>query len=164
MCAGGGRVKGQCSKFWGLCVGVGVYECACVWGGITRRSCAEVMCASRDGVLLYSSVPLSPHTFHPPTCCQAGPVRRYAEVDASGQEAADTKPWELLEIPRSREVGQWYITSVWTTLRAMLHAVALVWHVSPQVWGRRRHRRGKGVRRCGRPCGRCCTEGRRRHR
>ena len=98
------------------------------------------MCASRDGVLLYSSVPLSPHTFHPPTCCQAGPVRRYAEVDASGQEAADTKPWELLEIPRSREVGQWYITSVWTTLRAMLHAVALVWHVSPQVSEGRRRR------------------------
>ena len=79
------------------------------------------------------------HVLPPPSppCAidQAGPIRRYTEVDASGQETADAKPWELLEIPRSREVGQWYITSVWTTLRAMLHAVALVWHVSPQVRG-----------------------------
>ena len=54
----------------------------------------------------------------------------YIEADASG---LDAKPWELIEIPRSREVGQWYITSIWTTLKAQLHALAIVWHVAPQV-------------------------------
>ena len=64
----------------------------------------------------------------------APPKVRYAEVDpASGQEAEPSKPFELLEIPRSREVGQSYVTSVWTTLRAQMYALALVWHVKPQV-------------------------------
>ncbi|GAX74181.1 hypothetical protein CEUSTIGMA_g1630.t1 [Chlamydomonas eustigma] len=48
-------------------------------------------------------------------------------------EVGGSKNWELFEIPRSREVGQSYVTSIWTTLRAFLHALALVWQVAPQV-------------------------------
>lgn len=48
-------------------------------------------------------------------------------------DVGNVKQWELFEIPRSREVGQSYLTSVWTTLRACLHALVLVWQVSPHV-------------------------------
>jgi len=40
---------------------------------------------------------------------------------------------EVYDIPRSREVGQSYLTSVWTTLRAQLSAFGLVYRVRPQL-------------------------------
>ncbi|XP_012484801.1 UDP-N-acetylglucosamine transferase subunit ALG14 isoform X1 [Gossypium raimondii] len=40
---------------------------------------------------------------------------------------------EFMEIYRSREVGQSYVTSVWTTLVAMAHALWLMIKIRPQV-------------------------------
>ncbi|KAE8720026.1 UDP-N-acetylglucosamine transferase subunit ALG14 isoform 3 [Hibiscus syriacus] len=40
---------------------------------------------------------------------------------------------EFMQIYRSREVGQSYITSVWTTLVAMVHALWLMIKIRPQV-------------------------------
>ena len=39
----------------------------------------------------------------------------------------------LLRLPRSREVGQSYVTSVYTTLHALVHAVYLVYRHLPGV-------------------------------
>jgi len=39
----------------------------------------------------------------------------------------------LLAIPRSREVGQSYATSVLTTLRAIAHGFGVVWRQRPEV-------------------------------
>jgi hypothetical protein len=36
-------------------------------------------------------------------------------------------------IPRSREVGQSYVTSVWSTLRALAHSVHVVWQYKPEL-------------------------------
>ena len=36
-------------------------------------------------------------------------------------------------MPRSREVGQSYVSSVWTTLVALAHAVAIVWRYKPEL-------------------------------
>lgn len=38
-----------------------------------------------------------------------------------------------LAIPRSREVGQSYLSSVWTTLVAFAHSVAIVWRHHPEL-------------------------------
>ncbi|MBA0767371.1 hypothetical protein Gotri_016262 [Gossypium trilobum] len=40
---------------------------------------------------------------------------------------------EFMQIYRSREVGQSYVTSVWTTLVAMAHALWLMIKIRPQV-------------------------------
>ena len=39
----------------------------------------------------------------------------------------------LVRIPRSREVGQRYVTSAFTTARAAMHAMGLVWRETPDV-------------------------------
>ena len=39
----------------------------------------------------------------------------------------------LVRIPRSREVGQRYVTSAFTTARAAMHAMGLVWREAPDV-------------------------------
>jgi beta-1,4-N-acetylglucosaminyltransferase len=39
----------------------------------------------------------------------------------------------VLTIPRSREVGQSYLTSVWTTLVALAAAVRVVWATRPDL-------------------------------
>ena len=39
----------------------------------------------------------------------------------------------MLVIPRSREVGQSYVTSVWTTLVALWTAFAIVYRERPQL-------------------------------
>ena len=36
-------------------------------------------------------------------------------------------------IPRSREVGQSYLTSVWTTLVALFAAISIVWSHRPDL-------------------------------
>ena len=41
------------------------------------------------------------------------------------------QPYQTLRIPRSREVGQSYLTSAFTTLYATLHAIALVFRSLP---------------------------------
>ena len=86
----------------------------------------------------WHSAPCFSFSFEPFSKMQISgtPKVRYAEVDPASGHEAEAKPFELLEIPRSREVGQSYLSSIWTTLRAQLYAFALVWHVKPQVWMR----------------------------
>eukprot|EP00983_Pelagomonas_calceolata_P026776 840048-Pelagomonas_calceolata.AAC.1 len=55
------------------------------------------------------------------------------KVSPSGGEAPD---FSLRSIPRSREVGQSYVTSVLTTLRAIAFAFVVVWREQPDVVGR----------------------------
>ncbi|KAK2371567.1 UDP-N-acetylglucosamine transferase subunit ALG14 [Trifolium repens] len=49
----------------------------------------------------------------------------------SGTDVADTA--QFMKIYRSREVGQSYITSVWTTLIATVHALWLMIKIRPEV-------------------------------
>jgi beta-1,4-N-acetylglucosaminyltransferase len=49
----------------------------------------------------------------------------------SGKDVADTA--QFMKIYRSREVGQSYITSVWTTLIATVHALWLMIKIRPEV-------------------------------
>lgn len=49
---------------------------------------------------------------------------------AAGKKIEDS---QFMQIYRSREVGQSYVTSVWTTLIAMAHAVWLTLKLRPQV-------------------------------
>ena len=48
-----------------------------------------------------------------------------------GIKVAETA--QFMHIYRSREVGQSYLTSVWTTLIAMAHALWLITKIRPQV-------------------------------
>ena len=43
------------------------------------------------------------------------------------------KVWSVRSLPRSREVGQSYLTSMWTTLKATCAALSIVWQESPQL-------------------------------
>ncbi|XP_030928576.1 UDP-N-acetylglucosamine transferase subunit ALG14-like [Quercus robur] len=52
-------------------------------------------------------------------------------ADETGVRAVKTA--QFLQIYRSREVGQSYITSVWTTLLAIVHALQLMIKIRPQV-------------------------------
>ncbi|KAK9791371.1 hypothetical protein WJX73_002186 [Symbiochloris irregularis] len=54
-------------------------------------------------------------------------------AEQSRSETAPDKAFDVHRIPRSREVGQSYITSVWTTLVALYAAFALVWTLRPQL-------------------------------
>jgi len=47
--------------------------------------------------------------------------------------SGNTKDYYLHYIPRSREVGQSYFTSIFTTLRAILVSFVLVWKVKPDL-------------------------------
>lgn len=55
---------------------------------------------------------------------------------ADGTQAAEAPPppdWRILRVPRSREVGQSYLTSIVSTLYATLYALALVWRQMPSL-------------------------------
>eukprot|EP00955_Chlamydomonas_euryale_P033983 349674-Chlamydomonas_euryale.AAC.1 len=55
--------------------------------------------------------------------------------------AADCEPaYEVWTIPRSREVGQSYVTSVWTTLVALVYAARAVALAKPDVVSGRQQR------------------------
>ena len=45
----------------------------------------------------------------------------------------DVSPVAYMSVYRSREVGQSYVTSVWTTILAFCHAVAIVAQARPDV-------------------------------
>jgi beta-1,4-N-acetylglucosaminyltransferase len=45
----------------------------------------------------------------------------------------ESKDWEVKYIPRSREVGQSYLTSIFSTLYAMLFSFVLIFRVRPDV-------------------------------
>ncbi|XVF87205.1 hypothetical protein PTKIN_Ptkin18bG0100200 [Pterospermum kingtungense] len=51
-------------------------------------------------------------------------------ADSSGVKGISA---EFMQIYRSREVGQSYVTSVWTTLVALVHALRLMIKIRPQV-------------------------------
>uniref|UniRef100_A0A1I8AF94 UDP-N-acetylglucosamine transferase subunit ALG14 n=1 Tax=Steinernema glaseri TaxID=37863 RepID=A0A1I8AF94_9BILA len=48
------------------------------------------------------------------------------------KDSSDGK-YEILKIPRSREVGQSYFTSIFSTLRSILAAFRIVWTTRPDV-------------------------------
>lgn len=54
---------------------------------------------------------------------------------AAGSQPAEAPPrdWRLLRLPRSREVGQSYLTSIVSTLYATLYALGLVWRQMPSL-------------------------------
>lgn len=52
-------------------------------------------------------------------------------ADETGVRAVKTA--QFMQIYRSREVGQSYITSIWTTLVAIVHALRLMIKIRPQV-------------------------------
>ncbi|KAJ9690933.1 hypothetical protein PVL29_013203 [Vitis rotundifolia] len=52
-------------------------------------------------------------------------------VDMTGGEALESA--QFMQIYRSREVGQSYITSVWTTIIAIAHALWIMIKIRPQV-------------------------------
>lgn len=56
-------------------------------------------------------------------------------VENSLADSSETKGLsaEFMQIYRSREVGQSYVTSVWTTLVAIAHALWLMIKIRPQV-------------------------------
>lgn len=54
---------------------------------------------------------------------------------AAPEGLGDELPWQIYEIPRSREVGQSYLTSIWTTLWAAAAACVMVFKAQPQVVG-----------------------------
>lgn len=60
-------------------------------------------------------------------------VSRDNAVNGDPTKAVTEKEWELYEIPRSREVGQSYITSIQTTIVAILSAIVLVFRTRPEV-------------------------------
>uniref|UniRef100_A0A914D8K2 UDP-N-acetylglucosamine transferase subunit ALG14 n=1 Tax=Acrobeloides nanus TaxID=290746 RepID=A0A914D8K2_9BILA len=41
--------------------------------------------------------------------------------------------FEIVYVPRSREVGQSYFTSVYTTIRAILYSFMIIWQARPDV-------------------------------
>jgi beta-1,4-N-acetylglucosaminyltransferase len=55
------------------------------------------------------------------------------EAFEAQRSGATTPPYRLLWLPRSREVGQSYSSSVLTTLHALVHAVALVFRSRPSL-------------------------------
>ncbi len=77
--------------------------------------------------------PRWPATLLPPTWAWPACHLRAARRPPAAQVAVP--PFELLTIPRSREVGQSYATSVLTTLYAIAHAFWLVRSVRPELVG-----------------------------
>ncbi|KAL6754682.1 oligosaccharide biosynthesis protein Alg14 like-domain-containing protein [Haematococcus lacustris] len=55
------------------------------------------------------------------------------EAEKAYQLEGPAKECELYAIPRSREVGQSYFTSVFTSLNSCLYAASLVWQTSPDI-------------------------------
>lgn len=63
-----------------------------------------------------------------------------AESDQTSESffksSAHTSKWRnqrFITIPRSREVGQSWITTIWTTFLSFLFAFSIVWNKSPQL-------------------------------
>eukprot|EP01094_Clydonella_sp_ATCC50884_P025401 TRINITY_DN6665_c0_g1_i2.p1 TRINITY_DN6665_c0_g1~~TRINITY_DN6665_c0_g1_i2.p1 ORF type:complete len:165 (-),score=22.26 TRINITY_DN6665_c0_g1_i2:44-538(-) len=59
-------------------------------------------------------------------------VAQFEEAIA-GEYGAKAGIFNVSHIPRSREVRQSYITSIFTTLRACFHALSIVWSANPDV-------------------------------
>ncbi|KAK9907372.1 hypothetical protein WJX75_002431 [Coccomyxa subellipsoidea] len=57
-------------------------------------------------------------------------VQKQVSISAQGETLP---PFKVCMIPRSREVGQSYLTSIWTTLVALWVAFSIVYRESPQL-------------------------------
>ncbi|KAK9865197.1 hypothetical protein WJX84_009341 [Apatococcus fuscideae] len=71
-----------------------------------------------------------------PRCYVAAATDRLGLQKAQQAEADNDRSkasFEFKTIPRSREVGQSYFTSVWTTLVAILAAMAAVFQFNPEL-------------------------------
>lgn len=65
---------------------------------------------------------------------QAAARRTLPERPPAGQtQQRQQQPYSVVRIPRSREVGQSFVTSVWTTLWALGHSVGVVLRFRPDV-------------------------------
>jgi beta-1,4-N-acetylglucosaminyltransferase len=49
------------------------------------------------------------------------------------QELQSTSKWRILDIPRAREVGQSYFTSIFTTIHALIYSMWLVASLKPDL-------------------------------
>ncbi|XP_026449149.1 UDP-N-acetylglucosamine transferase subunit ALG14-like isoform X1 [Papaver somniferum] len=63
---------------------------------------------------------------------QKAQVLEASMVDQAGPDKLKEKA-QFMQIYRSREVGQSYLTSIWTTLVALVHALLLMIKIRPQV-------------------------------
>lgn len=57
----------------------------------------------------------------------------YSSDNKASAFEANRADWSIHKIPRAREVGQSYFTSVFTTVYAFLHSIFLVWKIQPDV-------------------------------
>ena len=75
--------------------------------------------------------PLNPKLFHPLIFIKA----KSDSTSVMRMKAAGHNPErvDIFDIPRSREVGQSYITSVFTTLYALIACVKFMWQQRPQL-------------------------------
>lgn len=68
-----------------------------------------------------------------PTYIVSATDKDSANVADRFEFAKSQRTARVLRIPRAREVGQSYFTSVFTTLRALFTSVALAWQIAPDV-------------------------------
>lgn len=48
-------------------------------------------------------------------------------------EAGRGSKWQLHRVPRAREVGQSFVTAIWTTIKALVVSMGVVWTVRPDL-------------------------------
>ena len=63
-------------------------------------------------------------------------LQREARPQQPQQQSRPLTSYRVIGIPRSREVGQSFVTSIWTTLHALWHAVAVVLAFRPDLVSR----------------------------
>ncbi|KAL3142912.1 hypothetical protein ABBQ38_003199 [Trebouxia sp. C0009 RCD-2024] len=62
-----------------------------------------------------------------------GPAKAAASEQVEDDAEHSVRKWSVRSLPRSREVGQSYVTSVWSTFKATGAAIKVVWQETPQV-------------------------------
>lgn len=62
-----------------------------------------------------------------------GPIKAAASEQIQADAEDSVRLWSVRTLPRSREVGQSYVTSVWSTIRATGAAIKVVFEETPQV-------------------------------
>lgn len=70
---------------------------------------------------------------HPNRVYVVGATDTRSDTKVRELEAARPGTWSIVRIPRAREVGQSYITSVFTTLWATLHSFYVMFRVRPSL-------------------------------
>lgn len=108
-----------------------------------RRHAARTLAVLGSGghtgemIALLSALPRSRYT---PVTFVTAATDKLSEQRAKDLLLADGKPWAsrnsecmFCTIPRAREVGQSWISTIWTTLGAFWHALKLVHRARPDV-------------------------------